>query len=143
VWLGTNETMRTGHQISINLWQPNKREFKLILNSSFPRCAGLTFLILVLFFLFQVLLMSNEGYIPRRRCSRQSHPQTSRRCVTYLLMFAYMGINGITPVQSSNRATSFVNSFKRQGRIPAVVEYVAAGSRFKYEHPISLSRVRL
>ncbi|KAF9648581.1 transcription factor [Thelephora ganbajun] len=33
--------------------------------------------------------------------------------------------------ESSHRATSFVNSFKRQGRIPAVVDYVAAGSRFK------------
>jgi staphylococcal nuclease domain-containing protein 1 len=33
--------------------------------------------------------------------------------------------------QSSSRANPFVNSFKRLGRIPAVVEYVAAGSRFK------------
>jgi staphylococcal nuclease domain-containing protein 1 len=29
------------------------------------------------------------------------------------------------------RATQFLNGFKRQGRVPAVVEYVAAGSRFK------------
>ena len=43
-----------------------------------------------------------------------------------------MEINGLPLVQSSHRATSFVNSFKRQGKIPAVVEYVAAGSRFKY-----------
>ncbi|PSR73928.1 hypothetical protein PHLCEN_2v10286, partial [Hermanssonia centrifuga] len=33
--------------------------------------------------------------------------------------------------ESSNRATPFVNGFKRQGRIPAIVDYVAAGSRFK------------
>ena len=41
-------------------------------------------------------------------------------------------LTGLTVVQSSNRAMSFVNSFKLQGRIPAVVDYVAAGSRFKY-----------
>ena len=40
----------------------------------------------------------------------------------------------LLPVQSNHRATSFVNSFKRQGRIPAVVDYVAAGSRFKYAY---------
>ena len=39
---------------------------------------------------------------------------------------------GLTPIQSSHRATSFVNSFKRQGKIPAIVDYVAAGSRFKW-----------
>ncbi|KAI0633336.1 transcription factor [Trametes polyzona] len=33
--------------------------------------------------------------------------------------------------ESAHRATTFVNGFKRLGRIPAVVEYVAAGSRFK------------
>ncbi|KIP01963.1 hypothetical protein PHLGIDRAFT_131000 [Phlebiopsis gigantea 11061_1 CR5-6] len=33
--------------------------------------------------------------------------------------------------ESSNRATPFVNGFKRQGKISAVVDYVAAGSRFK------------
>ncbi|KAI1796408.1 transcription factor [Ganoderma leucocontextum] len=33
--------------------------------------------------------------------------------------------------ESAHRATTFVNGFKRAGRIPAVVEYVAAGSRFK------------
>ncbi|KAI0093340.1 transcription factor [Irpex rosettiformis] len=33
--------------------------------------------------------------------------------------------------ETHNRAAPFVNSFKRQGRIPAVVDYVAAGSRFK------------
>jgi staphylococcal nuclease domain-containing protein 1 len=33
--------------------------------------------------------------------------------------------------ETSNRATPFLNGFKRIGRIPAVVEYVAAGSRFK------------
>ncbi|CAL1707496.1 unnamed protein product [Somion occarium] len=33
--------------------------------------------------------------------------------------------------ESSNRATPFVNGFRRQGRIPAIVDYVAAGSRFK------------
>ncbi|KAI0790842.1 transcription factor [Abortiporus biennis] len=33
--------------------------------------------------------------------------------------------------ESSHRATPFINGFKRQGRIPAIVEYVAAGSRFK------------
>ena len=47
---------------------------------------------------------------------------------------------GLTVVQSSHRATSFVNSFKRQGRIPAVVDYVAAGSRFKYGHLMSRLR---
>lgn len=34
-------------------------------------------------------------------------------------------------LQSSNRATPFLNAFKRVGRMPAAVEYVAAGSRFK------------
>ena len=48
-----------------------------------------------------------------------------------------------SPVQSSHRATSFVNSFKRQGKIPAVVEYVAAGSRFKYEHWVSFLTTKL
>ncbi|KAJ3849044.1 hypothetical protein EV368DRAFT_48091 [Lentinula lateritia] len=33
--------------------------------------------------------------------------------------------------ESSTRATPFLNGFKRLGRVPAVVEYVAAGSRFK------------
>ncbi|KAF5321013.1 hypothetical protein D9619_001893 [Psilocybe cf. subviscida] len=33
--------------------------------------------------------------------------------------------------ETSNRATPFLNGFKRLGRMPAVVEYVAAGSRFK------------
>ncbi|KAJ7251525.1 hypothetical protein B0H12DRAFT_1119396 [Mycena haematopus] len=33
--------------------------------------------------------------------------------------------------ESTSRATQFLNSFKRIGRIPAVVDYVAAGSRFK------------
>ncbi|PPQ63489.1 hypothetical protein CVT24_005146, partial [Panaeolus cyanescens] len=37
--------------------------------------------------------------------------------------------------ESSNRANPFLNSFKRLGRIPAVVEYVAAGSRFKIYLP--------
>ncbi|KAF7376231.1 Nonsense-mediated mRNA decay factor [Mycena sanguinolenta] len=33
--------------------------------------------------------------------------------------------------ESTARATQFLNSFKRMGRIPAIVDYVAAGSRFK------------
>ncbi|KAH9040966.1 transcription factor [Lactarius pseudohatsudake] len=33
--------------------------------------------------------------------------------------------------EASSRAAQFLNGFKRLGRIPAVVEYVAAGSRFK------------
>ncbi|KAJ2928320.1 hypothetical protein H1R20_g8782, partial [Candolleomyces eurysporus] len=33
--------------------------------------------------------------------------------------------------ENANRAAQFLNAFKRQGRIPAVVEYVASGSRFK------------
>ncbi|KAJ6499990.1 hypothetical protein C8R47DRAFT_970738 [Mycena vitilis] len=33
--------------------------------------------------------------------------------------------------ESTSRATQFLNSFKRLGRVPAVVDYVAAGSRFK------------
>ncbi|KAF9481526.1 hypothetical protein BDN70DRAFT_830817 [Pholiota conissans] len=33
--------------------------------------------------------------------------------------------------ETSSRATQFLNSFKRLGKIPAVVDYVAAGSRFK------------
>ncbi|KAI8993849.1 transcription factor [Trametes punicea] len=37
--------------------------------------------------------------------------------------------------ESAHRATTFVNGFKRLGRIPAVVEYVAAGSRFKIYLP--------
>ncbi|CDO69288.1 hypothetical protein BN946_scf184976.g7 [Trametes cinnabarina] len=37
--------------------------------------------------------------------------------------------------ESANRATTFVNGFRRLGRIPAVVEYVAAGSRFKIYLP--------
>ncbi|KAJ3003314.1 hypothetical protein NUW54_g5366 [Trametes sanguinea] len=37
--------------------------------------------------------------------------------------------------ESAHRATTFVNGFRRLGRIPAVVEYVAAGSRFKIYLP--------
>ncbi|KDR75802.1 hypothetical protein GALMADRAFT_248516 [Galerina marginata CBS 339.88] len=33
--------------------------------------------------------------------------------------------------ETSTRATQFLNGFKRLGKIPAVVDYVAAGSRFK------------
>ncbi|RDB25021.1 Nuclease domain-containing protein 1 [Hypsizygus marmoreus] len=33
--------------------------------------------------------------------------------------------------ETNTRATQFLNGFKRLGKIPAVVEYVAAGSRFK------------
>lgn len=33
--------------------------------------------------------------------------------------------------ETSSRATQYLNSFKRLGRIPAIVDYVAAGSRFK------------
>ncbi|EPQ57603.1 hypothetical protein GLOTRDRAFT_99467 [Gloeophyllum trabeum ATCC 11539] len=33
--------------------------------------------------------------------------------------------------ETNSRATQFLNGFKRQGRIPAVVDYVASGSRFK------------
>ncbi|KAH9054184.1 transcription factor [Lactarius vividus] len=33
--------------------------------------------------------------------------------------------------EASSRAAQFLNGFKRLGRIPAVVDYVAAGSRFK------------
>ncbi|KZT24206.1 transcription factor [Neolentinus lepideus HHB14362 ss-1] len=33
--------------------------------------------------------------------------------------------------ETNSRATQFLNGFKRQSRIPAVVDYVAAGSRFK------------
>lgn len=33
--------------------------------------------------------------------------------------------------EAVNRATQFLSGFKRSGRIPAVVDYVAAGSRFK------------
>ena len=33
--------------------------------------------------------------------------------------------------QSAQRANSFLSGYKRLGRIPAVVDYVASGSRFK------------
>ncbi|KAK7005600.1 nonsense-mediated mRNA decay factor [Favolaschia claudopus] len=33
--------------------------------------------------------------------------------------------------ESASRATQFLNGFKRMGKIPAIVDYVAAGSRFK------------
>ncbi|THV02345.1 transcription factor [Dendrothele bispora CBS 962.96] len=33
--------------------------------------------------------------------------------------------------ETSNRANQFLNGFKRLGKIPAVIDYVAAGSRFK------------
>lgn len=33
--------------------------------------------------------------------------------------------------ESSNRATTYLNTFKRIGKVPAMVEYVASGSRFK------------
>ncbi|TCD62798.1 hypothetical protein EIP91_006391 [Steccherinum ochraceum] len=33
--------------------------------------------------------------------------------------------------ETNHRATPFINGFKRQGKIPAIVDYVAAGSRFK------------
>lgn len=35
------------------------------------------------------------------------------------------------PGQSATRANSFVASFKRSGKMPAVVDFVASGSRFK------------
>jgi len=34
-------------------------------------------------------------------------------------------------LQNGTRAQTFLNGFKRAGKIPAVVEFVAAGSRFK------------
>ena len=34
--------------------------------------------------------------------------------------------------EAQHRATQFLSGFKRSGRIPAQVEFVAAGSRFKY-----------
>ncbi|KAM6502195.1 hypothetical protein JOM56_002172 [Amanita muscaria] len=37
--------------------------------------------------------------------------------------------------ETSNRASQYLNGFKRLGRIPAIVEYVAAGSRFKIYLP--------
>ncbi|KAF8622718.1 hypothetical protein AX15_006809 [Amanita polypyramis BW_CC] len=37
--------------------------------------------------------------------------------------------------ETSNRANQYLNGFKRLGRIPAVVDYVAAGSRFKIYLP--------
>ncbi|PFH51564.1 hypothetical protein AMATHDRAFT_3013 [Amanita thiersii Skay4041] len=37
--------------------------------------------------------------------------------------------------ETSSRANQFLNGFKRLGRIPAVVEFVAAGSRFKIYLP--------
>jgi staphylococcal nuclease domain-containing protein 1 len=33
--------------------------------------------------------------------------------------------------QNVTRANQYLNGFKRQGRFPAMVEYVASGSRFK------------
>lgn len=44
--------------------------------------------------------------------------------------------------ESSARATQYINGFKRIGRIPAVVDFVAAGSRFKYAS-ISLAFIQL
>lgn len=35
-------------------------------------------------------------------------------------------------LQTATKANSFLSGFKRQGRIPAVVDYVSAGSRFRY-----------
>jgi hypothetical protein len=40
--------------------------------------------------------------------------------------------------QSAVRSTQSLNNFKRMGKFPAVVEYVASGSRFKYARPRSL-----
>ncbi|KAG9094261.1 hypothetical protein FRC07_011333, partial [Ceratobasidium sp. 392] len=37
----------------------------------------------------------------------------------------------INASESSTKAASWLSSFKRQGRVPAVVDYVASGSRFK------------
>ena len=34
-------------------------------------------------------------------------------------------------MQTAVRANSYLSGFKRQGRIPAVVDFVASGSRFK------------
>lgn len=34
--------------------------------------------------------------------------------------------------QTSSKANQFLPGYKRAGKIPAVVDYVAAGSRFKY-----------
>ncbi|KAG8747170.1 hypothetical protein FRC10_002219 [Ceratobasidium sp. 414] len=37
----------------------------------------------------------------------------------------------INASESSTKAASWLSSFKRQGRVPAIVDYVASGSRFK------------
>jgi len=50
-------------------------------------------------------------------------------------MYCLSGASSVTVhegSQTSNRATTFVNGFKRLGRTPAIVDHVAAGSRFKY-----------
>jgi staphylococcal nuclease domain-containing protein 1 len=47
-------------------------------------------------------------------------------------------------IQTSTKASSWLSSLKRQGRVPAVVDYVASGSRFKVLIPkenISLTLV--
>jgi len=49
------------------------------------------------FFWFQVLLVSNEESILRRRCNHRNNPRTSRRWVLDHLRFACVEINGVTP----------------------------------------------
>ncbi|KAH9485463.1 Staphylococcal nuclease domain-containing protein 1 [Psilocybe cubensis] len=44
--------------------------------------------------------------------------------------------------ETSGRATQFLNGFKRLGRIPAVVDYVAAGSRFNRPFAKGYSGIR-
>lgn len=40
--------------------------------------------------------------------------------------------------ESAQKAASFLSSFKRSGKIPAVVDFVAAGSRFKVSATVGL-----
>ncbi|KAK4054505.1 hypothetical protein OIV83_000999 [Microbotryomycetes sp. JL201] len=45
--------------------------------------------------------------------------------------------------ESAQKAASFLSSFKRSGKIPAVVDFVAAGSRFKVVLPRQDTRITL
>ena len=92
------------------------------------RDVGLTFWCFRVLFRFKILLVSTwamGNLFPEGGA-------TAETIFKHLRCMLVRKLTGLTAVQSRNRATSFVSSFKRQGRMPAVVDYVAADSRIKY-----------
>jgi staphylococcal nuclease domain-containing protein 1 len=62
-----------------------------------------------------------EGTIPKLVNGSEVHFYEFREAARWL----------IERLQNVARATQFLSGFKRQKRVPAIVDYVAAGSRFK------------